>query len=145
MNKQKKEIRSYSITIIPKEKPKLEPQSIHFSGQSHSLHCSVIQESTNSKDNVYVYHFSDAMSHNWAFTKCVVLDNIKTHLPDANVVRIKIVNCSQQYKCCSVFGMYQQLAVELKKYIILYYGASGHGHLTMSFRCQFIMGCEGPS
>ena len=43
----------YSENI--QEKPKFEAQSAHFSGQQHSLHCTVDESAEN---NIYFFHFS---------------------------------------------------------------------------------------
>ena len=107
-----------------KEKPKKETQAHHFSGEQHSLHCSVVQTPTGNK---YFYHFSDVKLHNWQFTKSVVMDLLDKVFKNQDTIRIKTDNCTTQYKCLYVFGMYTELAKKLLKKIILYYGAAGQG------------------
>ena len=99
-----------------KEKPKLEVQSHHFSGEQHSLHSAVAHML---EGNKYFFHFSDEKKHDWRFTKAV-FSNLET-------IRLKSDNCGEQYKCRKIFGMYKELAINLRKRIILYYGASAHG------------------
>ena len=107
-----------------KEKPKFETQPHHFSGQQHSLHCSFAETPDG---NIYFYHFSDEIQHDWRFTKAVILDLIKKLFKDQIILRFKTDNCTVQYKCLHVFGMYLALAKFLGKKIIVYYGAAGHG------------------
>ena len=47
-----------------------------------------------------------------------------------------------QYKCAAVFAFYQSLAMNLKKNIIIYYGASGHGRGLVDAMSSF--GLKGP-
>ena len=105
-----------------KEKPKFETQSHHFSGEQHSLHCSVVEKP---EGHIYFYHFSDEKKHNWQFTKAIVMDLLEKVFQDQDIIRFKTDNCTTQYKCLYVFGMYSELAVKLNKTIILYYGATG--------------------
>ena len=107
-----------------KEKPKFETQPHHFSGQQHSLHCSVAETPDG---NIYFYHFSDEETHDWRFTRAVILDLIKKLFKDQEILRFKTDNCTVQYKCLHVFGMYIELAKTIGKKIIICYGAAGHG------------------
>ena len=106
-----------------KEKPKKETQPHHFSGQQHSLHCSVVQTP---QGNIYFYHFSNEKVHNWRFTKAVVMDLLDKVFKDVDTIRIKTDNCTTQYKCLHIFAMYTELAKGLKIKIIIYFGAAGH-------------------
>ena len=58
----------YSETL--QEIPKFQPQDMHFNKKSNRLHCTVIHKSKDSKDNHYIYHFSDVTTHTWAHTFC---------------------------------------------------------------------------
>ena len=107
-----------------KEKPKFETQPHHYSGEQHSLHCSVVQTPNG---NLYFYHFSDEKSHDWKFTKAVIIRLVKEIFGEEVIVRIKTDNCTVQYKCSNVFGMYSEISVDTGKTIIVYYGAAGHG------------------
>ena len=107
-----------------KEKPKKETQAHHFSGEQHTLHCSYVQTP---EGNKYFYHFSDVKLHNWRFTKAVIMDLLEKVFKHQDTIRIKTDNCTTQYKCLYVFGMYSDLAKKLKKTFILYFGAAGHG------------------
>ena len=107
------------------EKPKFEPQPAHYSGSQSSLHCNVIHSSP---ENVYVYHLSDVLNHDASFTKAVVLDLINEHLKNNKRIYIKSDNCRGQFKCRWIFGVYRDIATSLGKEVIIYYGASGHGH-----------------
>ena len=64
-------IGNYSENI---QKPKMEHQNMHFSKESFTLHCTVVHNSSDVEDNVYVYHFSDISKHNWCQAKCVEID-----------------------------------------------------------------------
>ena len=112
----------YSENI--KEKPKIETQSHHFSGQQHSLHCAVVQTSN---ENWYYYHFSNERVHDWQFTKADVMEFVNDIFQNQEIICLKSDNCATQYKCAKVFVMYCQLSVTLNKRIIIYFGAAGHG------------------
>ena len=74
----------------------------------------------------YIFHLSDKMKHNHAFTSAVVNDIIQKHgLP--LILRFKSDNCSTQYICKWVFRFWSNLAKKLNTKIIIYYGVSGHG------------------
>ena len=68
------------------EKPKFEIQPHHFSAEQHSLHCSVVETPDG---NFYFYHFSDEKTHDWRFTKAVILSLIKEMFGDQVIVRFK--------------------------------------------------------
>ena len=106
---------------------KFEPQSSHFNKKQYSLHCTV-KHLANGRVQ-YIYHFSDAKKHDFAFTSHVVrhLQDIEDESCTSTIIRMKSDNCSSQYKCCYVFDSYQKLAKEKDKTIIVYYGVSGHG------------------
>ena len=109
------------------EKPKFEPQDMHFSKKSHSLHCSIVQKSTDASENEYLYHFSDVLKQNWAYTACVD-DDIETNfLGDQDIICKKSDNCGTQYKSRKVFGHTRSKAKTSGKVCILYYGPSSHG------------------
>ena len=82
---------------------KLEAQSCHFNKQAYSLHCTVehINPITNSGKKSpyrYIYHLSDEMKHDFAFTSlvadhCLQLNALPT------LIRRKSDNCGSQYKC----------------------------------------------
>ena len=88
---------------------KYEPsQESHFNERQYSPHCTVKDEE---EKNKCFYHFSDELTHNFAFTYKVVKHLI--HLdPELEIIRIKSDNCSTQYKSKNVFGKYKQLASE---------------------------------
>ena len=109
------------------EKPKMEPQSMHFAKKSYTLHCTVVHNSDEAQDNAYAYHFSDVSTHNWCHTKCVETDIVDKFFPDQAVIRKKTDNCSTQYKCKWTFGENRERAMSSGKMIICYYGSSGHG------------------
>lgn len=76
--------------------------------------------------NKYIYHLSDHLTHNFAFTFCVINHFIGLH-DETPLIRFKSDNCSTQYKCKHVFGKCKDLAVKIGFPIIWYYGVSGHG------------------
>ena len=84
--------RDYSENI--QEKPKLEIQSMHFSKKSFTLQCTVIHNSIDPKENIYAYHFSDIMKHDWCHSKCVEVDIVENFLPEQSIIRKKTDNCS---------------------------------------------------
>ncbi len=104
--------------------PKYEVQSAYFNKRQHSLHVTVAHESP--EKNKYFYHLSDDMTHDFAFTGTVVKDTILQY-KDLNIIRLKLDNCAVQYKLKKVFGFWRNLAKEIKKPIVVYYGVAGHG------------------
>ena len=86
-------------------------QSCHFNKTSHSLHC--IVELINREKHPcilslyrYLYHFSDDMKHDYAFTatvahSCLALNDLP------QIIRRKSDNCGTQYKSRHVFSEYQ--------------------------------------
>ena len=117
---------------------KYEPQEYHFNKKQYSLHCTVKHEEDRNK---YFYHFSDELTHNFAFTQSVVEHLIKID-PELEIIRIKSDNCSTQYKSKNVFGKYKQLASEKGISVICYYGVSGHGKGLVDAMSGF--GAKGP-
>lgn len=108
--------------------PKYEPQDTHFSSKQTSLHCTVVHNE--GKDTRYACHISEDKGHDFAFTKHVTIDLIERYSDEvmsSPVLRIKSDNCSIQYCCLWVFRVYSELAKELDKPVILYYGINGHG------------------
>ena len=108
--------------------PREECQDAHFAKRQYSLHCTVLhdrKEDNGDMKNIYYYHLSNDMTHDWAYTETVVKQIIELHR--TGIVRIKTDNCKTQFKCKWVFRFYRQLAKDLGKIIILYYGAAGHG------------------
>ena len=77
---------------------KLETQSLHFSKAQYSLQCTVKQcSNSDSSPYQYLYHLSDVMWHNHAFTAAAVehIIFLETLL---DIVRFKSDNCATQYK-----------------------------------------------
>ena len=56
---------------------KFEPQSSHFNNSQYSLHCTVKHIGDNESPFCYIFHLSDKMKHNLAFTSAVVNDIIQ--------------------------------------------------------------------
>ena len=105
--------------------PKFEPQSAHFAKKQISLHCSVMHNVDSLK---YIYHLSNELVHKSFFTIKVINDLLKMKDNNNNeIVRFESDNCSAQYKCKFVFALLQDLAINLSKMIIYYYGVKGHG------------------
>ena len=104
---------------------KYEPQSSHFNKNQYSLHCTVKHLEDGSFK--YLYHLSNDMKHDHAFTSAVVrhLNEIETE--QSSIIRVKSDNCSVQYKSKKVFRFWRMFAQETHKTIIVYYGVSGHG------------------
>ena len=117
-----------------KEKPKLEVQPHHFSGEQHSLHCAVVQTP---EENKYFFHFSDEKKHDWRFLKSVLLDLLQQVFSQQQIIRTKSDNCSLQYKCGNVYAMLKELARQLLKTLILYFGAAGHGRCLVDGMSAF--------
>ena len=115
-----------------------EAQSSHFNKTQYSLHCSVQHNGDDA--NNYFYHLSDEKKHNFAFTSLVVEQLVEQN--SCEIICIKSANCSTQYKCRWVFGMWQLLATIIGKIIITYYGASGHGKGLVDAMSGF--GVKGP-
>lgn len=110
---------------------KRESQSCHFNKAAYSLHCTV-EHIDPSKYPLfkspyrYIYHLSDCMSHNYAFTSIVANHYVEVN-PIPKVIRRKSDNCAVQYKCSWVFNEYLQMAIKYDRNVIVYYGPSGHG------------------
>ena len=98
-----------------------EPQSSHFSKRQFSLHCT-FKHLPNSHE--YIYHLSNEMKHNYAFTATVLRQLINESSSD--IIRLKSDNCAIQYKYKSVFKVFHSLAVKMQKKIVSFYGASSH-------------------
>ena len=105
--------------------PKYEVQSAHFNKSQYSLHLTVAHES--STNNKYIYHLSDDNTHDFAFTCKVAKDVIDWYTSDHQVIRFKSDNCAGQYKSKRVFRFWRNLAKELDRTIIVYYGVARHG------------------
>ena len=105
---------------------KFEPQSSHFSKSQNSLHCTIkhCPESDHSPHQ-YMYHLSDVMQHNHAFTAAVVEHILSLEVLPV-IIRFKSDDCSTQYKSEYVFSFWS-LAKKLSRNVIVYYGVSGHG------------------
>ena len=73
----------------------------------------------------YIFHLSDKVKQNHAFTSAVVNDITEKHgLP--LILHFKSDNCSTQSKCKWVFRFWSNLVKKLNTKIIIYYGVSGH-------------------
>ena len=88
--------------------PKFESQSAHFNKRQHSLHCTVLHE-VDDNDNLqykYIYHLSDDLTHDYAFTGYVVEDILASipALKRDKFIRFKSDNCSVQFKSKNVFN-----------------------------------------
>ena len=68
---------------------KYEPQSSHFSKRKFSLHCT-LKHLPNSHD--YIYHLSNEMKHNYAFTATVFRQLINESSSD--IICLKSDNCA---------------------------------------------------
>jgi hypothetical protein len=107
--------------------PKFEPQDAHFSGKQTSLHCTVVHKDGQTR---YAYHISSDKGHDFAFTESVsrdLLSYYKDECEESSIFRVKSDNASDQYCCLYVFGMYHQIAREIKKPVLLHFGINGHG------------------
>ena len=65
------------------------------------------------------------MKHDHIFTTTVLKQLIEES--SSNTIHIKCDNCSTQYKSKCIFKSYINLAAEISKPIIAFYGTSGHG------------------
>ena len=104
---------------------KLETQSLHFSKAQYSLQCTVKQcSNSDSSPYQYLYHLSDVMWHNHAFTAAAVehIIFLETLL---DIVRFKSDNCATQYKSKYAFFWYS-LVKKVSRKVTVYYGALGH-------------------
>ena len=72
-------------------------QSSNFSKAQYSLHCTVKYEAFEDRKHIYLYHLSDEMQHDYAFTTAVV-DNILDLDTHSDIIRFSSDNCSRQYK-----------------------------------------------
>ena len=89
---------------------KFEPQSLHFSEAQYSLHCS----NSDSSPYQYLYHLSDVMQHNHAFTAAMTEHILYLEtLPD--IVRFKSDNYATQYKSKYLFCFWSSLKKSVKK------------------------------
>ena len=88
---------------------KFEPQSSHFSKAQYSLHCTVKHCPVPVSPYQYIYHLSDEMRHDHAFTAAVVEHILSLEAPP-DIVRFKSDNCSTQYKSKYVFSFWSSLA-----------------------------------
>ena len=125
---------------------KEEAQLCHFSKTSYSLHCTVEHINREKHPSIlspycYLYHFSDDMKHDYAFTAtvahtCLALNDLP------QIIRQKSNNCGTQYKSRYVFGEYQKMAIQIDQKVIIYYGLSGHGKGLVDAMSAFSM--KGP-
>ena len=100
---------------------KFEPQSSNFSKKQFSLH-GTVKHLPDSHE--YIYHLSNVMTHNYAFTLTVLkylIDHSSTN------IGIKSDDCATQYKSKYVFKAWHTLAAKTNKCIVTFYGTSGHG------------------
>lgn len=114
--------------------PKMEVQDAHFSKKQYSLHCTV--KYTGKSSASYMYHLSDELGHDIKYVSLVVKD-LLSQSPEAEIYRFRSDNCSVQYKCHWVFGFWRSLAQELQKPIVVYYGEPGHGKGTVDAMSGF--------
>ena len=103
---------------------KYEPQSSHFSKQQYSLYCTV-KHCDNDTPFEYLYHLSDDMKHDHAFTNSVV-NHILENNPQSEIIHFKSDNCSTQYKCKWIFKLWYNIAKRDNKIVLIYFGVSGH-------------------
>ena len=115
---------------------KYEPQSSHFNKKQYSLYCTV----KHGTPNQYMYHLSDEMKHDYAFTSTVVDQLIENQ--SSRLLRFKSDNCSVQYKCKNIFFYWQSVAIQYERSVITYYGVSGHGKGLVDSMSSF--GVKGP-
>ena len=104
---------------------KFEPQSSHFKKQQFSLHCTVKHTSNEDSPYHYMYHLSDEMKHDSAFTSVVVYHILEQDDPE--IIRLESDNCSTQYKSKYVLKQWHLLAQKSEKVVLVYYGVSCHG------------------
>ena len=71
------------------QQDKYEPQSSHFSERQFSLHCT-IKHMPNSHE--YIYHLSNEMKHDYAFTATVLRQLINESSSD--IICLKSDNCA---------------------------------------------------
>ena len=81
---------------------------------------------TESNDNKYIYHLSDYNSHDISYTGAV-FDHLFSLNPGLPIFRVKSDNCGEQFKCCYVFGFWQNFSSTNKIPVVLIYGIPGHG------------------
>ena len=105
---------------------KLKPQSSLFSKAQYSLHCTVKHCSdSDTLPYQYLFHLSDAIWHNHAFTATVVEHYLSLEtLP--NIVRFRSDNCATEYKSKYVFSLLPSSAKKVSRKGIVYYGFLGH-------------------
>ena len=92
---------------------------MHFNKRSVSLHCTVVHESEDPKDNRYLYHFCNMTKHGWAHTSAIDRSWQEEHFADEYIIRKKSDNCSKQYKSLHVFGDIRRMAMNEGKIFIL--------------------------
>ena len=105
---------------------KFEPQFSHFNEQQYSLHCTVKHTNNPAMPYEYLYHLSNDMKHDYAFTS-VVVDELIASSEDSTILRFKSDNCATQSKCKCTFNCWLTLSHKLNKIFFLYYGVSGQG------------------
>ena len=73
----------------------------------------------------YVYHLSDEMRHDFAFTFTILCHLLEVDKP--STICLKSENCAAHCKSKHIFQEWQPLAKESGMSVIVYYGVSGHG------------------
>ena len=124
-----------------------EAQSCHFNKTNYSLHCTVQHVDPGKYPDLkspylYLYHFSDCMKHNFAYTSIVANHCIDHNTTLPEIIRRKNDNCGVQYKCSDVFGEYQIMSKKFNRKVLIYYGPSGHGKGLVDAMSAF--GVKGP-
>ena len=72
-----------------------------------------------------MYHLSDEMKHDSAFTSVVVYHILEQDDPE--IIRLESDNCSTQYKSKYVLKQWHLMAQKSEKVVLVYYGVSCHG------------------
>ena len=119
----------FSIWISQKTSLALQSMKFHqltsIKASRYSLDVTVAHES--STNNKYIHHLSNDNAHDLDFTVKVAKDVIDLYTGGIHqVIRFKSDNCVVQYKSKRVFGFWRNLAKELDRTIIVYYGGAGH-------------------
>ena len=112
-----------------KPRAKFEPQEAHFEGKEYSLFCAVVDKATSEKAYDYHYYISDDRTHDAAFAD-IAMNDLINHYPDIEyspVIRFRMDNCKNQFKCLKTFSRYKEISKKLGKPLIIYYGIPGHG------------------
>ena len=94
---------------------------MYFSKKPFSLHCTV-KHLPDSQG--YLYHLSNVMTHNYAFTSTVLKYLIAQIIVQHNISQI-------------VFKVWHTLAAKMSKCIVTFYGTSGHGKGLVDAMCSF--------